>query len=254
MGLQNNAKKWVRTSIIIMLIGIAMIIAGITIDDYNFYWMIYVGAILFLTFLIAFFMFANQANRLDRLFRGEELLVHWKFEENERLAKTEEELIQRKAQNKVMLLIIAGFFVVIGALFVIFGFDDIEEALLFILIMVGVLAFISVVALITPGSRYRKMKNATAEVFVGPYSVWVMGEYVQWKAPLTKITSIIYSKDREDNYTITINYFIWQRYGPQPHTCRVPVPLGHETEAESVASDLARINNVKYINKLIDNE
>lgn len=99
MGLQNNAKKWVRTSIIIMLIGIAMIIAGITIDDYNFYWMIYVGAILFLTFLIAFFMFVNQANRLDRLFRGEELLVHWKFEENERLAKTEEELIQRSSKQ-----------------------------------------------------------------------------------------------------------------------------------------------------------
>ncbi len=250
MGLQNNAKKWVRISIVIMLIGIAMIIAGIVIDDYNFYWMIFVGAILFVTFLICFFMFISQAKRLDGMFRGIDLLAHWGFEENERLQKAEEEFFQRKSQNKVMLLIIAAFFIVIGGLFAVFGFDDIEDAMFFILLMLGILAFISLVALLAPGARYRKMKQAVPDVFVGPYSAWVMGEYVQWKAPMTKITSVQYTKDREDNYTITVNFFIWQRYGPQPHTCRIPVPKGAETEAEIVASDIANINNVQFMNEI----
>ena len=250
MGLQNNAKKWVRISVIMVLIGIAMIIAGIVIDDYNFYWMIFVGAILLLTFIICFFMFVSQSNRLDRMFRGIDLLAHWSFAENERLEKAEEEFLQRKSGNRVMLLIIAAFFIVIGGLFAIFGFDDIEDAMFFILLMLGILAFIAIIALLTPGARYRKMKQAAPEVFVGPYSAWVMEEYVQWKAPMTKITSVQYSKDREDNFTITVNFFIWQRYGPQPHTCRIPVPEGSETEAEVVASDIANINNVQFINEI----
>ena len=250
MGLQNNAKKWVRISVIMVLIGIAMIIAGIVIDDYNFYWMIFVGAILLLTFIICFFMFVSQSNRLDRMFRGIDLLAHWSFAENERLEKAEEEFLQRKSGNRVMLLIIAAFFIVIGGLFAIFGFDDIEDAMFFILLMLGILAFIAIIALLTPGARYRKMKQAAPEVFVGPYSAWVIGEYVQWKAPMTKITSVQYSKDREDNFTITVKLFIWQRYGPQPHTCRIPVPEGSETEAEVVASDIANINNVQFINEI----
>jgi len=48
---RNNAKRWTIISVIIFVIGIAMIIGGIVLDDYDFYWMIFVGAILALTSL-----------------------------------------------------------------------------------------------------------------------------------------------------------------------------------------------------------
>ena len=250
MGLQNNAKRWARISIIIMLIGIVMIVLGITADQYDFYWMIFVGALLFITFLICLFMFLSQATRLDRMFSGIDLFAHWTFEENSRQEKAQEEYIQRKSQNKIMLLVITGFFLVISIPFVIFAFDDTDDALVFILIMVSVLAVISLFALLAPGIRYRKMKTAVPEVFIGPFSAWVMGEYVQWKAPMTKITNVQFVRDKQDNSTIVVNYIIWQRYGPQPHTCRIPVPYDRDLEAQTIAQDIASKNNVKYTSNI----
>jgi hypothetical protein len=92
------------------------------------------------------------------------------------------------------------------------------------------------------------MRRSVPEVFIGPYSVWVMGEYTQWKAPMTKITSVsLLSED--SGSVIEIGYFILQRYGPQPHTLRIPVPEGKEEEAARISENLAAINDVSF-NKL----
>lgn len=240
---RNNAKRWTIMSLIICIIGIAMIFCGIVLDDYDFYWMIFVGAILALTFLICFFMFVGQAKRLDRLFKGKGLLAHWTFNASEQMKKAETEFNEKKARHKIMLLIIVFFFVVITSLFVIFGFDDLEEAAGFIGLMAAVLAFITFVALITPYTSYNRMKKAVPEVYVGPYSAWVMGEYTQWKAPMTKITDISYQTGKT-GAVIEIGYTIYQRYGPQPHLCRIPVADGHEEEAIRLVKNLAEINGV----------
>lgn len=240
---RNNAKRWTVISVVIFLIGVGMIIAGFALDDYNFFWMIFVGAILALTFLICFFMFVGQAKRLDRLFRGKDLLAHWAFDDSERMKKAETEFREKKSRHKLLILIIGFFFVVITAIFAIFGFDDFEEALGFIGLMAAILAFITLVALITPYTSYNRMKKAPPEVFIGPYSVWVMGEYTQWKAPMTKITGISYLNENT-GAVIVIDFIIFQRYGPQPHVCRVPVADGHEEEALMLARNLAVINGV----------
>ncbi len=79
---KNNAAKRTILSVVITAIGIAMAFAGIILDDYNFYWMIMSG-LLGLTFLIAFFMFAGQPGRLDRIFRNSGLLARWSFNPSE---------------------------------------------------------------------------------------------------------------------------------------------------------------------------
>lgn len=240
---RNNAKRWTIVSSIIFIIGVVMIIAGIILDDYDFYWMIFVGLILALTFLICFFMFIGQAKRLDGLFKGKDLLAHWTFNSSDQMKKAEIEFYEKKSRHKIMLMIVAFFFVLITAIFAIFGFDDLEEAAGFIGLMAGVFAFIALVALITPYTSYKRMKNSIPEVYVGPYSAWVLGEYTQWKAPMTKITGIGY-KDETSGAVIEIDFTIWQRYGPQPHVCRIPIADGHEEEAKELVEKIAGINNV----------
>ena len=48
----NNAKTWTLISVILTVVGSVMVAAGIIIDEYNFYWMIFVGAVLAITFFI----------------------------------------------------------------------------------------------------------------------------------------------------------------------------------------------------------
>jgi hypothetical protein len=245
---RNNAKRWTVISLLITMAGILMIFLGIIISDPGYYWMIYVGAIVTLAFLISSANFIRQAGRLERLFDGKELLAHWVFGQAERLKRAETELAEKRARHTVMLIVIGAFFLIITVIFLLFGFDDFEEALMFAGIMVGVFAVIAASALITPYVFYNRMRSSVPEVFIGPYSVWVMGEYTQWKAPMTKITSVsLLSED--SGSVIEIGYFILQRYGPQPHTLRIPVPEGKEEEAARISENLAAINDVLF-NKL----
>ena len=249
----NNAKRWTIISVMLFALGVVLIFAGIILDDYDFYWMIFVGAILALTFLICFFMFVGQARRLDGLFKGKDLLAHWVFGSQEQIKKAETEFREKKARHKLMLIVIGFFFLLITALFAVFGFDDIEEAGGFIALMAGMFAFIAVVALVTPYTSYNRMKKAIPAVYIGPYSAWVMGEYTQWKAPMTKITGISYQSCDEGS-VIEVHFIIFQRYGPQPHVCRIPVADGHEDEALRLAINMAVINDVPCEHPVADKE
>lgn len=241
----NNAKTWTLISVILTVVGSVMVAAGIIIDEYNFYWMIFVGAVLAITFFICFFMFVGQAKRLDGLFKGRERLVFWRFDAQEHLVKAEKEFTERKYRHRMLLAVVTFFFVVITALFLIFGFDDPDEALFFLGLMGGVLALIYAVALLTPRSAFRKMKRSAPEVYVGPYSAWVMGQYTQWKAPMTQIRGVRLLRE-ETGAVIEVNFRIYQRYVWQEHVCRIPAPAGREEEARYAAAEIARCNQTLY--------
>ena len=244
---KNNAKKWAIISIIITIIGIVMTAAGFMLDNYDFFWMIMVGLLLGLTFLICFFIFIGQARRLDRMFNNQDLLVHWTFDSSQQLVKAEAEYKARKKRNRILLLIIIIFFVVISGFFLAFGFDDFDDAGVFLAIMGGTLLIICIAALSAPGAAYRKMKNSPPDVFVSPFSAWVMGEYTQWKAPMTRIVGVHFI-NIEGNLFIEVQYEILQRYGYQQHVCHIPVPVGCEQQAGWVAQSIASANSVPFYN------
>lgn len=243
---RNNAKKWAVISLILTLLGIMMTVAGITLDDDNFIWMFVVGLLLSITFLICFFVFLGQAKHLSRMFNKEELLAHWYFDNAAHLQKAEEEFRAKKKTNRILLTVVTALFVVIGFAFAAFGFDDIEEASVFMLIMAGVLAIIYIAALTSPRASYNRMIKSSPEVFVGPISAWVMGEYVQWKAPMTRLTRVEFEQNAS-GVLIAIHYEILQRYGYQHQESRIPVPAGKEQEAYTVANNIASINGVEFL-------
>lgn len=242
---RNNARTWARISLIITALGLAMIAAGVLLDDFDYYWLLMVGLLLSITFFICFFMFRAQARRLDRLFNREDLLAHWTFDPAQQIEKAEEEYQARKKHNRLLLLIVTAFFVLIGGLFLAFGFDDPEEAAVFLAIMLGVLLLVAVVALAAPWAAYRRMVRSLPEVFVGPYGAWVMGEYVQWRAPMTWVHQVMLQQNPE-GVVIAVDYRIRQRYGPQQHTCRIPVPAGCGQDAYAVAQAIASANQVAF--------
>jgi hypothetical protein len=244
---KNNAKTWTFISIILTLIGALMCVAGFQLDDTDWFWLIIVGFIVGLTFFILIFVFASQARRLGRLFnRQGELLAHWTFDMTQHTEKAEKEYQARKTGNRKLLLIIVAMFVIISGLFLVFAFDDISEAGFFVAIMLGALTIIILAALLAPGIAYRKMLASSPEVFIGPVSAWVMGEYTQWKAPMTRLNKVLLMNNA-GSLIINIDYSILQRYGYQQHDCRIPVPAGREAEALQVATTIAGINQVQFI-------
>lgn len=242
---KNNARSWAAISVVITLIGAALILAGLTIEDGDYIWMFAVGIFVSVTFLICFFVFMSQAKRLDRMFKREELLACWQFDTSEQQRKAIEEYNSRKAGNRILLLIVVAFFVVIGGLFTVFGFDDIDDAAGFLLILLSILAIISAAALLSPGMAYRKMSRSEPVVYVGPFGAWVMGVFTLWKAAMTRARQIIFEAG-PSGARITVEYEIRQRYTWQQHTCRIPVPTGSEQQAYQVANQIAAANGVPF--------
>lgn len=242
---KNNARKWAVVAAVITLLGIGLAIAGLTLGDGDNFALFFIGLILGLTFLVCFFVFNAQARRLDRMFKHEELLAHWQFDLSQQQKKARDEYLTRKKGNRVLLLIVIVFFAVISGLFVIFGFDDIEEATGFILIMLAALAVISAAAILAPILAYRKMRTSSPEVFVGPYGAWVMGEFQMWKAAMTRPRQIVFEAGTS-GVRLAVDFEILQRYGWQKHTCRIPVPSGSEQQAYQVAGQIAVANQIPF--------
>ncbi len=242
---KNNAKKWAVIAIVLAAVGVVMTVLGFILDDMDYYWMIFVGLILGITFFICFFIFLAQAKRLERMFTQEELLAHWSFDVSEHFQKAEEEYHARKRSNRMLLSIVIAFFVLFTAIFTVLGFDDVTDASTFLLIMAGTLALICAVALLAPGMAYRRMKQSLPEVYVGPFGAWIMGEYVQWKAPMTRFNSVTFERGKS-GVVISVSYDIFQRFGYQNHICRIPVPADREQEARKVAQDIAVFSNVAF--------
>lgn len=236
---KNNAKKWAIIAAVITLAGIGLAAGSLSIGEGDNFGLFMIGLLLAITFFICFFVFIAQSRRLDRMFRQEELLVHWQFDKTEQMVKIEEEYAAKRKFNRTMLLVILAFFVVIGGLFTVFGFDDFEDAAGFLLILLGVFAIIAAAALLAPGMSYRKMRNSPPDVFVGPFGAWVMGEFTLWKTAMTQPRQVS-CQGRTGTLRIEVEYEIWQRSGWQKHTCRIPVPAGRETEAEAVAARIAQ--------------
>lgn len=243
---RNNAKRWAVISLIIAALGTIMTAAGFMLDDSDFYWMIMVGLMLGLTFFICFWVFLSQSRRLSRLFNREELMAHWAFDIAEQQQKALEEFQARKRTNRILLTIVTIFFVLIGGLFTVFGFDDLEDAAPFLLVMFVIWLIICIAALAAPRAAYKRMSSSVPEVYVGPFSAWVMGEYVQWKAPMTRARQIEFIR-QGTGVAIGVHYQIRQRYGWQDQICRIPVPFGREQEAWSVAANLAAANQIQLI-------
>ncbi len=243
---KNNPRRWMIASIIITIISVLMVFMGFALNDFNFFWMIMVGLLLGITFAIMIVVFYKQARLLDNLFNEVDQLAHWTFGQAEQLEKAEGEFKERKAYNKMLIGIITFFFVVIVGAFLLFAFDDADEALFFAILMGSILLLLFVVAFTVPILSYRRMKAAIPEVFVGPYSAWVMGEYSQWAAPMTRLDGVNLRHNHDGSVVIEVNFEIYQRTGPQYHVCRIPVPHGKETEGDAVASQIAAVNGVPF--------
>jgi MFS family permease len=243
---KNNPRRWMIASIIITIISIFMVFFGFILNEFNFFWMILVGLLLGITFGIMIFVFYKQARLLDNLFKDVDQLAHWTFDQGEQQQKVETEFKERKSYNKILIGIMTFFFVVIGGAFLIFGFDDAAEALFFGMIMGSVLLLLFVVAFTAPIISYRRMKAAVPEVYVSPYSAWVMGEYSQWAAPMTRLTGVNLQHHPDGAVVIAVYFEIFQRTGPQEHVCRIPVPKGKEAEGNDVAQQIAAVNGVAF--------
>lgn len=239
----NNARRWTIASAAGAVGGVLLTVIGWMVGDYHTYWMIAVGIFISVATIILFIVFSAQARRLADLFAGKGRLAHWHFHTKQHLERAKAEYETRKARNKLLLIFITALFVLIGGVFALFGFDSFQEAAGFLLILLIVLGCAAVAAFLAPRYGWKRQLRSPPDIYIGPFSAWVFGEYTQWKAPVARPRSVIVQKQRE-GMQLVVRFAIITRYGLQEQVCRIPVPEGLEEEARFVAGQIARANAV----------
>jgi hypothetical protein len=192
--------------------------------------MIMIGLLVGITAFITYFIFRKRAKILDEIIQGKDILLHWVFDDATWKKHNEEELANRKSQNKATLIMIAVIMVLVtGGLVIATGAD--EGSLITAGIMVGVFLLVAIAAYVGTYSPYKKAQKHKGEAILNPQGLWIGGAFHSWKGFGTRLENFSYLPQKA---TLEIIYSAKARHQRQFFTVRVPVPKGEEARALAV--------------------
>jgi uncharacterized membrane protein HdeD (DUF308 family) len=203
-------------------------------DNWMFATMFF-SLVICITSIVMAVMYGKRARIISRILRGENLLTHWTYtlEEWSRYAKKEHQ--ENKQQNRNLFLLVAVIAVVIGIIFII---GQPEDWVLFVLIVLGIVAIAGSSALLAVALSKRQNRKYKGEVFITASAVFINRVLHLWKGFGAALEEVKYEAAGRAIPLIIIEYSVPSRGSRQSWTVRVPVPYGHEAEAEIIVQQL----------------
>jgi hypothetical protein len=207
---------------------------GTDIEDWMFAVMFF-SLVLCITSIVVAVMYAKRANITGSILRGENLLAHWTYTEEEwaRYAKTEH--IEFKQHNRSLFLLVAVIAVIIGIIFIIGNPDDWA---IFAVIILGIIAIAGGSAWLAVALSKRQNRKYHGEVFFTADGLFINRVLHIWKGYGAALEGAAYDDTDREIPVIVISYSAPSRSGSQTWTVRVPVPGGHEAEAQIIVQQL----------------
>lgn len=151
--------------------------------------MILVGLLLSLTGAITVVLYRKQAQRLENIFKGKDLLAHWELSEEEWQDFFPKEEEAKRSQKKVLWFIMTFFFILFSSIFFFF-FENSEDAFYFLLTMGGLWLFISVLLWVVQANT--KINPANKDVYIGKQGLYVNGQAHLWVGVGCRLLSVEY--------------------------------------------------------------
>jgi hypothetical protein len=207
---------------------------GGDIEDWMFAIMFF-SLIMCITSIVVAVMYTKRANITGSILRGEHLLAHWTYTEEEwsRYAQTEHK--EFKQHNRSLFILVAVIAVIIGVIFIIIHPDDWA---VFAVMILGIIAIAGGSAWLAVALGERQNRKYHGEVFITADGLFINRVLHLWKGYGAALESAVYEASGRDIPVIVIDYSAPSRTGRQTWTVRVPVPGGHEPEAEIIVQQL----------------
>jgi hypothetical protein len=193
----------------------------------------FVGFFAAITGLAVMVFFLFRAAELSRILKGEECLVHWRYDPLEWRAFTEEEYARRKSYNWRLWIIVGGMCFVVGLAFWI---ADHDAGRWVFLVMLGMMAVTGLTAYVAPLAERACNRRRVGECWIGRSGVYINGQFASWRAAAGRLENV--SLAGAGRKYLQFDFSFLSRYGRQSASLRVPVPLGQENVAEQVLSAL----------------
>jgi hypothetical protein len=191
-----------------------------------------------ITTLIVAIMYQGRASALDRIFKGENLLAHWKYDPVEWQDYAEKEYVTEKREKHNLFYLVAVISLVVGVGFTI-AHPDVGWVVLGVL--GGVLVFIAILVLFSTRYNYWINKKYLGEAYITPDGVYLNRQLHLWRGWGARLEDVSFS---EDEKFLAFQYSTPNRNGRSDYTLRVSVPAGKEQEARQILASFQKEGNI----------
>ncbi len=231
----NNQWKVVRVWVFLTILFFAACfipgLAGIDGMDGGFA-IITICGMLVVSGLITLAFYIPRARRLDKMLNEDNFLVAWMLSDEEWKSYLALDLAADKGLSKSTFFLIAVISLVIGVVLTI-AFKD----FLFMIIIAGLIAFLSLPAFTFPLMRSRRKRKSPPLVMIGENALYVGGSFSNWGSMGASL-----SGSELDTSTIpailTFTVVYPSRTGMSEDQVRVPVPTDKLSEVPALVAKL----------------
>jgi len=187
--------------------------------------------------LVVIFIYTSRARQLDSILSGEGRLAVWHYQPDEWKRFVERDFAEQKIVNRSIFYLIAGISIVVGILLTI-----VYQDILMAEIILGLIAFLAIIAFITPYFRLNKLRKSTQLVIISEKGA-VIGKMVHlWEKLGASLDKVSWNDQNPGTVMIEFTYSMPSRNGRDQQVARVPVPEGKKAEARQVFDHFAEIN------------
>ena len=179
-------------------------------------------------------MYVWQANVLNKMLRGEGLLVHWIYPPEKWKEYTVREYAQEKTEKKGLFMVVSAFALFFGFLF--WALDP-EGGFFVFLVMLGLIALVAVAWQGSAWYQYKQNMGGIAETYIARNALYMNRKLYVWQMWGSSFDGVAIEEKR-GFAQLAFKCTIFSQVGPQTYTFRVPIPDGQEETAKSIVQQL----------------
>ncbi|WP_456424197.1 zinc-ribbon domain-containing protein [Lutibacter sp.] len=185
--------------------------------------------------LVIGFMFRSREKKLQTLITGENLVAEWTLTKEQKKNYVNYLFKYESGKNLIILFSIGLIAIVVFGVFILF-ID--EGKLAMFLVLLGLIAFLSVVAFGMP--FYYRMKNARGDgnILIGAKYVYINGYFHNWDFPLSGLKKIKIMKN--PFYGIHLVYYYTDR--TLSHSEELFIPAPKDVDLKKLIGTLKELN------------
>jgi hypothetical protein len=227
---------WILTALFIFAI-FAPSIFGM--DGFNGGFAIsFISIVAAITTLIVAIMYQGRAGALGRIFKGENLLAHWKYDPVEWQSYAEKEYATAKREKWNLFLLVAVICLIVGIGFTIFHPDG---GWVVLCVLGGLLLLIIFVIVTTTRYDYWMNKKYLGEAYIARDGVYLNRQLHLFRGWGASLDDVSYN---EEEKFLAFQYSTPNNTGRADYTLRVPVPAGKEQEARRILAGFQKEGDI----------
>jgi hypothetical protein len=184
--------------------------------------------------LVVIVIYRSRAKQVDCILAGEGRIAVWNYQPDEWMRFVERDFAEQKMLNRSIFYLIAGISIVVGILLTI-----VYQDILMAEIILGLIAFLAVIAFITPYFRLKKLRKSNQLVIISEKGAVIGKMFHLWENSGASLDEVSWNDQNPGTVMIEFTYSVPSRNGRDQQVARVPVPEGKNEEARQVFEHFA---------------